>query len=203
MDKQMDKQMRGTDKQLKWARAIQSATLDAIDYIIAQGQKYKGMLHADAMLNKLADQRDAVANCEYAGDMIDCFARVGRQDKPEDRAMAFSWACGTVKPISPVQCRMLGQSADQDAKPVNIDRASLDRAAADTVDYAGGLPCNEICYNLGTGKVSVIARTDCSTGMTRHADPKVITVDMTYKHVDADYIERCIIREVRLIQQYT
>ena len=98
---------------------------------------------------------------------------------------------------------MLGQSTGQAAKPVNIDRASLDRAAADTVDYAGGRPCNEICYNLSTGEVSVIARTDCSTGMSRHADPKVITVDMTYKHVDADYIERCIIREVRLIQQYT
>ena len=66
--------MQGSDKQVKWAIDIQDATLDALDYLIGEGQKYKGIPNADAMLNKLASQRDAVAHCEDARDMIDCFA---------------------------------------------------------------------------------------------------------------------------------
>ena len=197
--------MQGSDKQVKWAIDIQDATLDALDYLIGEGQKYKGIPNADAMLNKLASQRDAVAHCEDARDMIDCFAQVARQSNSRDRAIVFERACRIVNPTNPIQYHMLGVVIDKDPQllDINIDRDSLDRAADATVDYAGRSGCNEICYNLVTGKVSVIARDDSSVGVTRHDDPNMITVNLIGNHVDARSIEHSIIRAVRLIKQYT
>lgn len=196
--------MRGSKKQLMWANDIQTATLDAIDYLIAEGQKYKGIPNADALLNKLASQRDAVANCAYAGDMIDCFEQVNLEHDSRGRAKAFLAACRIVKPNSPAQCRMLGKSIDKGDKSmtINIDKASLNKAAAATVDWPARTGHTEICFDRSSGEVFTIDHAN-DNDFIRPNDPSIITVCCTNRHMSADNIERRIIEVVRLIDAYT
>lgn len=101
--------MKGTEKQIKWAEEIKTATLEAIDKVIADGQKYAGTPKADALLNKLAEQREAVETCENAGDMIECFGCVKASDPIGARCKAFAAACRVGSPNTPTQHKMLGK----------------------------------------------------------------------------------------------
>ena len=101
--------MRGTEKQIKWAEEIKAATLEAIDKIITDGQKYAGTPKADALLEKLAAQREALKTCEYAGDIIDCFQYIDASAPLEARCKAFVAACRVNYPNTPAQKMMLGK----------------------------------------------------------------------------------------------
>ena len=101
--------MTGTDKQIAWAQEIKTATLEAIDKLIADGQKYIGNPKADALLNKLASQRDALNTCDYAGDIIECFSGVKSTDTVEVRCGQFAAACRVAVANSLAQRRLLGK----------------------------------------------------------------------------------------------
>lgn len=101
--------MKGTEKQIAWAQEIQTATLEAIDRLIADGQKYKGNPKADALLAKLADQREALETCEYAGDIIECFRLINLSEPVEARCKRFAAACKVASGNTPAQKKMLGQ----------------------------------------------------------------------------------------------
>lgn len=100
--------MRGTEKQIRWAEEIKAATLEAIDALIADGQNYIGNPKADALLVKLAAQREALEGCEYAGDVINCFMYVKASDPVEERCKMFASACKIKAPENDIQRKMLG-----------------------------------------------------------------------------------------------
>lgn len=101
--------MKGTEKQIAWAQEIKTATLEAIDKLIADGQKYKGNPKADALLAKLAAQREALEACEYAGDVIDCLRNVCPTESVERRCQMFAAACKATYGNNPTQKKILGQ----------------------------------------------------------------------------------------------
>ena len=101
--------MKGTEKQIAWAEEIKTATLEAIDRLIADGQQYAGNPKADALLAKLSSQRDAINACEYAADIIDCFASVKPYKPVEDRCKAFIAASRVHLPQNKAQEKLLGK----------------------------------------------------------------------------------------------
>ena len=90
----------GDDKQTR---------LDDIVELIADGQKYKGNPKADALLEKLAAQREALESCEYAGDIIECFQGIRLTDPVENRCRMFAATCKVTYGNTPAQKKMLGQ----------------------------------------------------------------------------------------------
>ena len=101
--------MKGTEKQIKWAEEIKTATLEAIDHLIIEGQEYKGNPKADALLSKLAGQREALETCEYAGDIIDCFRYIKATDGIKERCANFAAACKVFAANNPTQRKLLGK----------------------------------------------------------------------------------------------
>lgn len=102
-------QMTGSEKQVSWAKDIQAATLETVDYLMAEMKKLPQNDQVGAVMSRLAKQKEAIENCEKAWNMIDVYSGIRARDKIEDRARAFSGIWRAHKPQNDEQSRMLGR----------------------------------------------------------------------------------------------
>ena len=84
---------------------------------------------------------------------------------------------------------------------INIDKASLLRAAAATANWPAHTGYTEICYDRGTGEVYTIDHADVNN-WTQHNDPDILTVCCTSRHMSDKAIEQRIIEAIEFIDAY-